>query len=475
MMNTQLPILNPVSSANTAPHAAPAESARAETPFNQILNKEVNNRKSDSSANTATATANTSNNANATNASANSSNVANSATQPQTATQSQSKPVDSTQDSTQDNAKDNEQDAAVAGAATVATATAASSKTGKTVSIDHKQDRTKQDDEHETSNAASAQMLALVSNLGQMDNHPIVKKTVNGHAEDPADRKSDKKLISAIGVGAGIDAKEKFSHLKSEDGGKGKAISLNLDDHQEMAAGGKEQFGNKSGTSLRTASERALPEASLTAGSALTSAQEKDLATGVHNAKLPEAANAKPIEGAQQPNPLILAPALQQAMSLNQQVAMTGQPTERLTPTVGSPGWDEAVGQKVAWMATGGLQSASMTLNPPDLGPLQVVLHVHNDQADATFITAQPEVKQALEAAMPKLREMMDQAGIQLGQATVSTGMPNQQQGQQQMASGRGGSGGFGKGDKDEVELNVTTIGVRPAASGSLGLVDTFA
>src|SRR5450830_1998171 len=301
MMNTQLPILNPVSSANTAPHAAPAESARAETPFNQILNKEVNNRKSDSSANTATATANTSNNANATNASANSSNVASSATQPQTATQSQSKPVDSAQDSTQDNAKDNEQDAAVAGAAVATTATAASSKTGKTVSIDHKQDRTKQDDEHETSNAASAQMLALVSNLGQMDNHPIVKKTVNGHAEDPADRKSDKKLISAIGVGAGIDAKEKFSHLKSEDGGKGKVIPLNLDDHQEMAAGGKEQFGNRSGTSLRTASERALPEASLAAGSTLTSAQEKDLATGAHNAKLPEAANAKPLEGAQQP------------------------------------------------------------------------------------------------------------------------------------------------------------------------------
>ena len=108
-------------------------------------------------------------------------------------------------------------------------------------------------------------------------------------------------------------------------------------------------------------------------------------------------------------------------------------------------------------------------------GPMQVVLNVHNQQADATFITAQPEVKQALEAAMPKLREMMDQAGIQLGQANVQTGMPNHQQGagsgQQQARSGSPGS--FGKEQEGDVALSGTTAA--SATTSGLGLVDTFA
>jgi flagellar hook-length control protein FliK len=38
-----------------------------------------------------------------------------------------------------------------------------------------------------------------------------------------------------------------------------------------------------------------------------------------------------------------------------------------------------------------------MELNPPDLGPLQVVLSVNKDQATAAFSSAAPEVRQALE------------------------------------------------------------------------------
>ena len=80
-------------------------------------------------------------------------------------------------------------------------------------------------------------------------------------------------------------------------------------------------------------------------------------------------------------------------------------------------------------MVNGEQQSASLTLNPPDLGPLQVELKVANSQATANFTAAQPEVRQALEAAMPKLREMLGEAGIQLGQASVSAGTPDNQQG----------------------------------------------
>ncbi len=99
----------------------------------------------------------------------------------------------------------------------------------------------------------------------------------------------------------------------------------------------------------------------------------------------------------------------------------------RLAPTVGTAAWGQALGDKLVWMAAGTQQTASLTLNPPNLGPLQIVLHVTNDQATASFFSAQPEVRHALEAAFPRLREMMNDAGIQLGQATVSADTPQQQ------------------------------------------------
>ncbi|HEV7928709.1 MAG TPA: flagellar hook-length control protein FliK, partial [Nitrosospira sp.] len=116
--------------------------------------------------------------------------------------------------------------------------------------------------------------------------------------------------------------------------------------------------------------------------------------------------------------------------------------------------------------------SASLTLNPPDLGPLEVVLNISNNQATVSFTAAQPEVRQALEDAVPKLREMLGEAGIQLGEANVSAGTPNNQQGRfgdRQQASG-------GTGDTTDDGENAPVQTVRSQAiTGGQGLVDTFA
>jgi flagellar hook-length control protein FliK len=152
--------------------------------------------------------------------------------------------------------------------------------------------------------------------------------------------------------------------------------------------------------------------------------------------------------------------------------AATSVPTDKLNGRVGSPAWDQELGQKVVWMVAGGEQSASLTLNPPDLGPLQVVLNVTNDQATAAFTSAAPEVRQALEAAMPQLKDMLSDAGIQLGNATVSAGNPQQQQdgGRRDsgLASGRRGSDG----NTDDIAARTSTVAVRRTP---LGKVDTFA
>ena len=159
--------------------------------------------------------------------------------------------------------------------------------------------------------------------------------------------------------------------------------------------------------------------------------------------------------------------------ALQQAAAAVAVPADKLTGRVGTPAWDQQLGQKVVWMAAGGDQSATLTLNPPDLGPVQVVLTVTNDQADAAFMSAQPEVRQALEAAMPRLREMMSEAGIAFGSATVSAGTPEQQgQGNREASGGRRGNGQGGGVAGGE-------IAIAPAAGGrsrpSLSAVDTFA
>ncbi|MEI8362407.1 MAG: flagellar hook-length control protein FliK [Betaproteobacteria bacterium] len=136
----------------------------------------------------------------------------------------------------------------------------------------------------------------------------------------------------------------------------------------------------------------------------------------------------------------------------------------------GKTGWDQAISQKVVWMVGAGEQSATLTLNPPDLGPLQVVIHVHNDQANTTFISDNPEVRQALEDGMSNLRDKMNASGIQLGQVNVSSGeqskQPFQQAVQQQVvASATNGS----------ASAPVTEKSSRSLERVSNGLVDTFA
>jgi len=149
-------------------------------------------------------------------------------------------------------------------------------------------------------------------------------------------------------------------------------------------------------------------------------------------------------------------------------------PATTLYSRVGTAAWDQQLGQKVIFMAAGGEQSATMELNPPDLGPLQVVLSVSKDQATAAFTSAAPEVRQALEAALPKLREMMGEAGIQLGNATVSAGTSDQNNSSQASSSGgqRGVHGRHDSGGSDGADAPPVTATVRRLANGA---VDTFA
>ena len=144
----------------------------------------------------------------------------------------------------------------------------------------------------------------------------------------------------------------------------------------------------------------------------------------------------------------------------------------QLGPRFGDAGWDNALGQKVLWMVSQQQQVAELTLNPPDLGPLQVVLSISNDEASATFVSQHADVRQALEAALPRLKEMMAESGITLNSATVSQEGARQQSGFDQQNHSGGQRGGRAHIAGPEVSAGVARIPLEPGRSR---LVDTFA
>jgi len=92
---------------------------------------------------------------------------------------------------------------------------------------------------------------------------------------------------------------------------------------------------------------------------------------------------------------------------------------------VGANGWNDKVGEQIVWMVGRQEQRAELVLNPPQLGRVEVSVSIHGDQANAQFVSANPAVRDALESALPRLREMLADAGISLGQAHVGSESAN--------------------------------------------------
>ncbi len=99
-----------------------------------------------------------------------------------------------------------------------------------------------------------------------------------------------------------------------------------------------------------------------------------------------------------------------------------------ISTTVGQPGWGQELGLQLAQWQQRGEHRVELHLHPAELGPLSVSLKVDDQGAQAQFFSAHGQVRQALEQALPQLREALAQQGINLGEASVSDQQPGQQQ-----------------------------------------------
>ena len=101
-------------------------------------------------------------------------------------------------------------------------------------------------------------------------------------------------------------------------------------------------------------------------------------------------------------------------------VPATTQPQFDISVPVLDPAWQTAVNERVVMMAGRGMQSAELRLSPAELGPLQVQLAVDERGVSVTINATHAATREALEGAIPRLREMLSEQGMNLNGATVS-------------------------------------------------------
>lgn len=145
--------------------------------------------------------------------------------------------------------------------------------------------------------------------------------------------------------------------------------------------------------------------------------------------------------------------------------------TQSLQLPVQHPQWGQQVSERVHWMISQNMQQADLRLNPPELGSLEVRIQVQGDQATVNFSSPHASVRDALDAALPRLREMLQEAGLSLGNSNVSDqALAQRDSGQSGGHAGASTGGGSG----EAVGLDGEA---QPMANGrsGVGLVDLYA
>jgi flagellar hook-length control protein FliK len=133
--------------------------------------------------------------------------------------------------------------------------------------------------------------------------------------------------------------------------------------------------------------------------------------------------------------------------------------------------WASELGDRVAWVANNRLTAATLQVNPPQLGPIEVRIQISGDQAAVSFAAVQPQTREAIQQALPVLASSLASQGLSLGQASVGRDHLPQQGGQ----GGSGGNSSARSGPATTVADAVGNVTSGMANRGDNGLVDTFA
>lgn len=109
---------------------------------------------------------------------------------------------------------------------------------------------------------------------------------------------------------------------------------------------------------------------------------------------------------------------------------------------VGEKGWDNVLSNRIMWMVGSQMQQASLHITPRHLGPVDIQVSIQNDQTNISFLTNNAAVKEALESAIPRLREMFADNNMQLVNVDVAQRDAREQNGGTDLFHQTGAGGG---------------------------------
>lgn len=84
--------------------------------------------------------------------------------------------------------------------------------------------------------------------------------------------------------------------------------------------------------------------------------------------------------------------------------------------------WADKFSEHIVWLGHQGIKSAIIKINPEDLGPLEISVKVVKESASVNITSHSGHVRDIVDQALPRLREMMAEQGLDLTEVTYETG-----------------------------------------------------
>lgn len=123
------------------------------------------------------------------------------------------------------------------------------------------------------------------------------------------------------------------------------------------------------------------------------------------------------------PNTLNATQSVAQNSPAGQQpfIADTAGTAPQLTAKLGTQAWQQQLSQQVSQLVLQSDQSVALRLHPAELGSLMMQMKVEDGAAQLSIQSGNAQVRQALEQALPQLRDALANQGIDLGQTHVGS------------------------------------------------------
>ncbi|GAB2955479.1 flagellar hook-length control protein FliK [Hafnia psychrotolerans] len=271
-------------------------------------------------------------------------------------------------------------------------------------------------DEARDAKAEDASTLPIQALFAMLAAQPVAATAATATAQNASPPKVD-------------DGKDKTTLLQSLSG-DAKALLAGEDktaDHKTAVTDSKSITSSPSpATANKTSNESDFSNAMAAMTAASSSAMQPD-------GQQKSADNSSLLQTLSQVNTAAMAAPSATVSSTPTTTSLVNAPSvPQLNAQLGTPEWQQQLGQQVMMFNRQGLQTAELRLNPQDLGSIQIRMKIEDGQAQMHFVSGHSGVRAALEAAMPQLRTSLADSGINLSQSNVSSDNSQWQQQQQQ-------------------------------------------